>query len=449
MKIVIVGAGKVGFVLAHMLSNEDHDVTVIDRNPARIETVEERLDVNSVLGSCTSTEVLAAAGVADADMLLAVTERDELNLVSCFIAKSYGVHYAIARVRSPEFANLDAETVKKALGIDLMINPERIAAAQICKMLDYPDAVNVDFYNEGRVLLMEFKITAATSVNGKLLREIKTDYHYLIVGIIRKGEMIIPNGNEMIKEGDRLFLFTPVQYIPEVEDDFGQDRKKVKNVIIAGGDTISYYLTAELEKRGIHIKIFEEDFDKCKQLSETLNDALIIHGNASDIQLLKDENIEDTDAFIAVTDEDNFNILSAIIAKELGADRTVVQLKMSDYMSVADSIGIDQSFSPRILAAGSILRFFHNSNVLSLNLIGDTDAHVVEIMAPEHSEILNVPLMKLDFPANAILGTIVRGKDVIIPRGNDVILPGDKLLVITLPKSSKRVEKFFEENHRL
>ena len=261
--------------------------------------------------------------------------------------------------------------------------------------------------------------------------------------------MIIPNGNEMIKEGDRLFLFTPVQYIPEVEDDFGQDRKKVKNVIIAGGDTISYYLAAELEKRGIHIKIFEEDFDKCKQLSETLNDALIIHGNASDIQLLKDENIEDTDAFIAVTDEDNFNILSAIIAKELGADRTVVQLKMSDYMSVADSIGIDQSFSPRILAAGSILRFFHNSNVLSLNLIGDTDAHVVEIMAPEHSEILNVPLMKLDFPANAILGTIVRGKDVIIPRGNDVILPGDKLLVITLPKSSKRVEKFFEENHRL
>ena len=176
---------------------------------------------------------------------------------------------------------------------------------------------------------------------------------------------------------------------------------------------------------------------------------MIIHGNASDIQLLKDENIEDTDAFIAVTDEDNFNILSAIIAKELGADRTVVQLKMSDYMSVADSIGIDQSFSPRILAAGSILRFFHNSNVLSLNLIGDTDAHVVEIMAPEHSEILNVPLMKLDFPANAILGTIVRGKDVIIPRGNDVILPGDKLLVITLPKSSKRVEKFFEENHRL
>lgn len=449
MKIIIVGAGKVGFVLAHMLSNEDHDVTVVDRNPSRIETVEERLDVNTVLGSCASTDVLMKAGVQDADMLLAVTERDELNIVSCFIAKSYGVHFAIARVRSPEFANLDSDTVKKALGIDLMINPERIAAAQICKMLDYPDATNVDFYNEGRVLLMEFKIQETTSVNGKLLREIKTDYHYLIVGIIRKGQMIIPNGDEMIKVGDRVFLFTPVRYIPEVEDDFGQDRKKVKSVIIAGGDTISYYLASELEKRGMDIKIFEEDLDKCRHLAEVLDHSLIIHGNADDIQLLKDENVEDADAFIAVTDEDNFNILSAIIAKELGVGRTVVQLKMSDYMTIADSIGIDQSISPRILAAGSILRFFHNSNVLSLNLIGDTDAHVVEIMAPEHSDILNVSLMNLDFPRNAILGTIVRGDDVIIPRGNDVILPGDKLLVITLPRSSKRVEKYFEEKHRL
>ena len=449
MKIIIVGAGKVGFVLAHMLSNEDHDVTVVDRDESRIDTVEERLDVNTVLGSCASTAVLMKAGVRDADMLLAVTERDELNIVSCFIAKSYGVHSAIARVRSPEFADLDSETVKKALGIDLMINPERIAAAQVCKMLNYPDAINVDFYNDGRVLLMEFKIQETTAVAGKMLKEIKTDFHYLIVGIIRKGKMIIPNGNETIRVSDRLFLFTPVEYIPEVEEDFGQDREKVKNVIIAGGDTISYYLASELEKQHINIKIFEEDFEKCKVLAEALDRSLIIHGNASDIQLLKDENIEETDAFIAVTDEDNFNILSAVIAKELGASRTVVQLKMSDYMPVADSIGIDQSFSPRILAAGSILRFFHSSNVLSLTLIRDTNANVMEIMAPQRSEVLGKSLMALDFPKNAILGSIVRGKEVIIPRGNDVIFAGDKLLVITLPSSTKAVEKFFEENHKL
>ena len=449
MKIIIIGAGKVGFVLAHMLSNENHDVTVVDRNEDRIDTVEQRLDVNAILGSCTSADVLQQAGVESADMLLAVTERDELNIVACFIAKSHGIKTTVARVRNPEFVDLDSETVKKSLGIDLMINPERIAASQICKMLDYPDAVNVDYFNEGRVLMMEFKVQPSAQVCGKQLKEIKTHFHYLIVGILRRGRMIIPTGIDRIEEGDHIFLFTPIQHIPEVEEDFGQHRERVKDVVIAGGETISFYLASELEKRKIDIKIFEEDLEKCKQLAGALDHALIIHGNASDIQLLKDENIEEADAFIAVSDEDNFNVLSAVIAKELGATRTIVQLKMSDYMSVSNSIGIDQSISPRLLAAGSILRYFHSKNVLSLRLIGDTNAQVMEIMAPSESEILDIPLMDLDFPVNAILGTIVRGDDVIIPRGNDVILAGDKLIVITLPQACKKVEKFFEERHKL
>lgn len=445
MKIIIVGAGKVGYVLAHMLSNEKHDVTVVERDESRIETVEERLDVNTVLGSCASTSVLKKAGIAEADMVLAVTERDELNIVSCFIAKSFGVHTTIARVRSPEFVDLDSVTLKKSLGIDMIINPERVAATQICKMLDYPDAINVDFYNNGRVLLLEFKISDSTVVVGKQLKDIKTHLAYLIVGIIRKGNMIIPNGNDTILNEDRLFLITSTEHMEEVGHDFGQSRKKAKKITIVGGETISYYLASELEKQGLNIKIFEEDYDKCKVLANTLNDSLIIHGKASDIQLLNDENIDETDAFIAVTDEDNFNILSAVIAKELGAKRTIVQLKMSDYMPVADRIGIDQSFSPRLLAAGNILRYVRTSNVLSLTLLGDTSAHAMEIEAPQHSDILNVPLTKLEFPNNAILGTIMRGEEVIIPRGKDVILPGDRLIVITLPQASKTIEKFFEE----
>lgn len=445
MKIIIVGAGKVGFVLAHMLSNENHDVTVVERDEDRMLTVEERLDVDTVLGSCTSTAILRKAGIADADMVLAVTERDELNIVSCFIAKSFGVKTTIARVRSPEFVDLDSETLKKSLGIDLIINPERVSAAQICKMLDYPDAINVDFYNKGRVLLLEFKILDSTVVVGKLLKDIKTHHAYLIVGIMRHGKMIIPNGNDTIMKNDRLFLITSTEHMEEVGHDFGQSRKKAKSIIIVGGETISYYLASELEKRGLNIKIFEEDYEKCKILANTLNDSLIIHGNASDIQLLKDENIEDTDAYIALTDEDNFNILSAVIAKELGAKRTIVQLKMSDFMPIVDRIGIDQSFSPRLLAAGSILRYVRTSNVLSLTLLGDTSAHAIEIEAPKQSNILNVPLTELTFPENAILGTIMRNNEVIIPKGNDVILPGDRLIVITLPQTSKVVEKFFEE----
>ncbi len=445
MKIIIVGAGKVGFVLAHMLSNENHNVTVVEIDEERMLTVEERLDVDTVLGSCTSTAVLSEAGIAEADMVLAVTERDELNIVSCFIAKSFGVKTTIARVRNPEFVDLDSETLKKSLGIDMIINPERVAATQICKMLHYPDAINVDFYNHGSVLLLEFKILDTTVVVGKKLKEIKTNHAYLIVGITRNGKMIIPNGNETIKKNDRLFLITSTKYMEEVGHDFGQSRKKAKSIIIVGGDTIGYYLASELEKQGLNIKIFEEDYEKCKILANTLNDSLIIHGNASDIQLLKDENIEETDAYIAVTEEDNFNILSAVIAKELGAKRTIVQLKMSDFMPIADRIGIDQSFSPRLLAAGHILRYVRTSNVLSLTLLGDTNAHAIELEAPQQSHILNVPLTELHFPENTILGTIMRGGEVIIPKGNDVILPGDRLIVITLPQTSKAVEKFFEE----
>lgn len=445
MKIIIVGAGKVGFVLAHMLSNENHDVTVVERDEERMLTVEERLDVNTVLGSCTSTTVLRKAGIAEADIMLAVTERDELNIVSCFIAKSFGVHTTIARVRSPEFVDLDSATMKGSLGIDMIINPERVAATQICKMLDYPDAINVDFYNNGRVLLLEFKISDTTVVVGKQLKDIKTNHAYLIVGIIRNGRMFIPKGNDTIMKKDRLFLITSTEHMEEVGHDFGQSRKKAKSIIIAGGETISYYLASELEKRGLTIKIFEEDFERCKVLANTLDDSLIIHGNASDIQLLKDENIGETDAFIAVTDEDNFNILSAIIAKELGASRTIVQLKMSDFMPIVDHVGIDQSFSPRLLAAGNILRYVRTSNVLSLTLLGDTGAHAIEIEAPKVSHILNKPLTDLNFPEDAILGTIMRGSEVIIPRGNDIILPGDRLIVITLPQASKVVEKYFEE----
>ena len=228
MKIIVVGAGKVGFVLAHMLSLEDHDVVVLDRKEERIATVDERLDVEAVLGSCTSTAVLKEAGIEEADMLLAVTERDELNIVACFIAKSFGVKTTVARVRSPEFVDIDQETTKKALGIDLIINPERVAAHQIAKTVDYPDALNVEFYGDGRVVLLEFRIGETSSVANRQLKDIKTDHSYLIVGIVRDGNMIIPGGEDYIKENDFLFLITTVNKMDEVEQTFGQSRKNTR-----------------------------------------------------------------------------------------------------------------------------------------------------------------------------------------------------------------------------
>ena len=268
----------------------------------------------------------------------------------------------------------------------------------------------------------------------------------MIVGIVRDGNMIIPGGEDYIKENDFLFLITTVNKMDEVEQTFGQSRKKAQNIIIVGGDTISYYLASELEAKGLNIKIFEEDFEQCKILSERLNDALIIHGDATDLQLLRDENVEESDLFAAITDDDHFNVLSAVLAKQLGAPRTVAQLKMSDYIPLVEKIGIDQSISPRILAAGAIMKYVRLSNIVSVTLIGDANAQVLEIEAPQKSHHINVPLMELEFPKNAILGTIIRGDDIIIPKGSDVILPGDRMIIFTLPEASRAAEKFFQNN---
>ena len=448
MKIIIVGAGKVGFILAQMLSAEGHDVTVLDRNPDRIELVSERLDVNAIIGTCASTVVLKEAGIEDADILLAVTERDELNIVASFIAKSFGVNITIARVRSPEFVDIDQETTKKALGIDMIINPERVAAHQIAKLIDYPDAMNVEYYDNGNVILLEFRITKSSKMMGKQLKDIKSHYRYLIVGIIRDGKMIIPGGNEMIFENDLLFLITTPQNLEEVGLNFGKERKKAKNVILVGGDTISYYLALELEKRGINIKIFEKDYEKCKVLADDLNTSLVINGDATDIQLLRDENVEETDLFVAVTEDDHFNVLSAVLAKQLGASRTITQLRMSDYIPLVEKIGIDQNISPRLLAAGAILKYVRMSNIVSVTLVGDANAHVLELIAPQHSEHFSKPLKDLRFHDNVILGTIIRDGKVIIPKGSDEIRPKDRLIIFALPDASREAEKYFKEKKK-
>ena len=445
MKIIIVGAGKVGYVLAQMLSAEDHDVTVLDKKLDRIDLVSERLDVNTVVGSCASTAILKEAGIEDADILLAVTERDELNIVASFIAKSFGVRTTIARVRSPEFVDIDQETTKKALGIDMIINPERVAAHQIAKLVDYPTALNVEYYDNGNVMLLEFRVSEKSVVAGKYLRDIKSHHSYLIVGIIREGKMIIPGGDDIIMTNDFLFLLTTPKFMHEVEQAFGQERKRAKNIMIVGGDTISYYLALELENRGLNIKIFEEDYDQCKELADNLDTSLVINGDATDIQLLRDENVEESDLFVAVTEDDHFNVLSAILAKQLGASRTITQLRMSDYIPLVEKVGIDQIISPRLLAAGAILKYVRMSNIVSVTLIGDANAHVLELIAPQVSDHLNVTLQDLVFPENAILGTIIRDGEVIIPKGSDHIKAGDRLIIFALPDASREAERFFKE----
>lgn len=444
MKIIIVGAGKVGYILALMLSKENHEVTVIDIKESRIAIIEERLDVRAICGSGTSKTVLQEAGAEDADILAAVTERDELNIVACFIAKSFGVDITIARVRNPEFLDLDQETTKQELGIDLIINPEKIAANQIIRMMQNPEALNVEFYDEGHVQLLELKIDADAPAANKTMMQLDHRYPFLVVGIIRRGKMIIPVGRDAVLPGDLIFLLAATENIGSIEQLFGHRQRKAHNVIIVGGDTVSYYLASQMEgNRNLNIKIFERDMERCRELSLLLNRTMIIHGDATDIQLLKDENVEESDLFIAVDEDDKYNVLSAILAKQLGASKTITQLRMSDYIPLVEKIGIDQNISPRLLAASAILKYVHRSNIISITLIGDASAYVLEMIVPPDARHVGVPLHQLNFPKGAIIGTIVRNDEVIVPKGSQVVLPGDKLIVFVRPEAIKEIERYF------
>lgn len=321
MRIIIIGAGKVGFSLAQMLSYENHDVVVIEKKPLRQKIVEENLDVQTILGSGASTSVLEEAGVAEADLLIAVTEIDELNMISCLIAKQYGVKKTVARIRNPEYLENTKFSPTTSIGIDLVINPERVTAKMISKLIHVPEAINVEYYADGKVQLLELYIKKDSPVVNKSLIEINFPKPNLIVAILRDEKMIIPRGSDVLKPGDLIFVIAETKNMLAVEKVLGEKRTKVENVIILGGGRIGYYLAKILEKKPVSVKVIDKDLEVCRKISSELNDTLVLHGDGTDISLLEEEDTGKADMFIAVTNDDKVNLLVSLLAKHLGAKK--------------------------------------------------------------------------------------------------------------------------------
>lgn len=443
MRIIIIGAGKVGFSLAQMLSYENHDVVVIEKKPLRQKIVEENLDVQTILGSGASTSVLEEAGVAEADLLIAVTEIDELNMISCLIAKQYGVKKTVARIRNPEYLENTKFSPTTSIGIDLVINPERVTAKMISKLIHVPEAINVEYYADGKVQLLELYIKKDSPVVNKSLIEINFPKPNLIVAILRDEKMIIPRGSDVLKPGDLIFVIAETKNMLAVEKVLGEKRTKVENVIILGGGRIGYYLAKILEKKPVSVKVIDKDLEVCRKISSELNDTLVLHGDGTDISLLEEEDTGKADMFIAVTNDDKVNLLVSLLAKHLGAKKTAAQIRRSDYVPLIEKVGIDVAVSPRMLTAGAILQFIRRGDIVSVTLLGSAKAEMIELVVPDSSKIVKKPLKKLKFPRHAIIGAIVRGNDVIVPTGDDFINPGDRVMVFALPEAIKKVEKFF------
>ncbi|MGB2782649.1 MAG: Trk system potassium transporter TrkA [Atribacterota bacterium] len=444
LKIIIVGAGKVGCQIAKTLSSEKHDVILIEKNDTIRQSAQNNLDVLTILGNGANVRTLEEAGIKQADMIIAVTSSDEANMIACMTAKQFGVPQKIARIRNPEYLYANALSREK-LGIDLTINPERATAKEIVKLLKSPiNVAQVQSFAGGKVQLFELKVEKNFPFLNQKLKTITFKYPILVAAIYRNDNIIIPNGEEKILPGDNLHILIKKDYFLELNEIFNQKPLSVQNVMILGGSRIGIQTALLLTKLGINTKLIERDKEKCEKIAESLPRTLVINGDGTNIDLLKSEGIETTDGFVAVTGFDEDNLLVALLAKHLGTKKVIAKVDRVNYIPILEKIGVDAVVNPRMTTASAILRFIRRGKIISLTLLKEGEAEVIELIVSPHSKIINTPLKDANLPHNSIIGAIVRKDEVIIPHGDDIIQPEDKIVIFALSSDIKEIEKIFD-----
>lgn len=435
MRIIIIGAGKVGFHLAENLCKENH-VTIIDKNADALKKAEESLDVLCIRGSGVSTNVLLEAGIKHADLVIAVTSTDEVNMVCCLTGKKLGAQQTIARVRDPEYAQ-ELSMLKEELELDMVINPEQAAADEIAQSMSFSTVMNIESFAKGRVKLVEIKITEDMPIKGMKIIDIPSRFTSpILIGVIVRGDdIIIPAGDNVIEEGDSIYVIGKSSNIYNFCKLLGKSPVRMKNVMIMGGGRIAIYLANLLTEMDIMVKILEIDKEKCIELSELLPDSLIINGDGSDEELLQSENISDMDAFIAMTGIDEENLMATLIAKQNGAKKIIAKISRLNYVNVAKHLGVDSVISPKLITTNQILTYISRKNVETLHRIIEGKAEIIEFIVERNSRIIQVKLKNLKLPQDVIIATIVRKNEIVIPHGDDVIKDGDRVILIAKNKN--------------
>jgi len=445
MKVIIIGAGEVGYHIADSLSREGIDTVLVDINEERLREVSESLDIRTILGSGSSPEVLKRAGMDQADMVVAVTDSDETNMISCLLASTQSrIPLRIARIRNPE---LDGESTlfsSSCLNIALCINPEREAVSHMLDRLESPGASEVFRFAGGRVRMVGFVIDPGAAVVGKslvALRAMEPEFKVLITAMVRDEKFIVPTGETVIEVGDYLFAVTETARVRELLRFFGRDTEPPRRIIIIGGGNTGLMLAEGIEKMGLSVKLIERRRDKCEALASRLEKTIVLHGDGTSQELLKEENIQETDFFIAVTNDEEANILGALVAKQLGAKKVISLIRRIDYIPLVARVGIDGVINPRHAAISRILHFIRKGKIISATPLRDERAEVFEFVALETSEITEHPFKEIPFPRGTIVGAIVRGERIIIPDGESVILPGDRVVIFTPRAAIHQLEK--------
>ena len=445
MKIIIVGAGEVGYNIARRLASENKQVVVIDKDTEAIRRLSEKLDIQVITASGSNPKVLIDAGIKDTDILLAVTDSDETNIVACLITDLISPSTKkLVRIRNSDFDPYHDRFKKENPHIDTIINPETEVVNTIKKLMEVPGAIDVGDFVDGRVKYVGIRLDKQSPMAGIKLIDFPAKFgenRPLIAAIIRNNEVIVPRGGNSLESGDLVYLVSEAEKLEKTLNLFGKKIQPIKRALIIGGGRIGERLAKLLEKDDIKTRIIESNIDRCHYLSEQMDKTIVLHGDGSDRKLFLEENVSQNDVVVAVTDDDETNILVSLLAKNLGVENTITRVGKSNYFTILSSIGIEKIVSPRLSAVSSILRKVRKGKVLSdISILGER-GEFIEAIALETSDITDKPLKKISFPKGAILVCIIRDGLIIIPAGDSVIKPGDRIILFAVKHAVKKLEK--------
>lgn len=436
MKIIIVGCGSVGRTLAQKLNDDGNAVTVIDMVSDKVKKVTDKLDVMGVVGNGATYTVQREAGIDSADLLIAVTNSDELNLLCCMVAKKEGHCQTIARVKSPEYSK-ESVYLKEELGLAMVINPEYAGAEEIARVLRFPSATKIEPFAKGKVELITFKLDKDSQLVGLSVKDLMLKYrHDILVATVERGEeTYIPNGEFVFEEKDVVSICAPTKTAYEFFVKIGKKGTNIKKALIVGGGVISHYLCEILSRSGIALTVVEKDMSICEELCAKFDKLTVIHGEVTDYELLQEQGAKTTDAFVALSSSDEENILLSLFAKD-GDAKLITKINRVDYGDVVEKLELDTIICPRNITSAQILRHVRarqstrGSDMLALYSVNDTDVEVSEFIVKQKSPIIGKPLSQLELKKNVLIASIIRNKTVIIPRGHDVIQAGDDVVIV-------------------
>jgi len=448
MKIIIAGAGEVGFHLAKLLSFESQDITLIDTNRDSLTYADTHLDIRVLKGDATSITILKDAQVQETELVIAVTSSQTTNITMCVIAKQLGAKMTIARISNTEFIEYKDEVGFDQFGIDELISPESLAATEIELLLNQSGFNDTYEFENGALIMIGLVLSRTSTFVGKSVKEIAAMYpelDYAPIAFQRFGTQytIIPRGDTQFKEGDQVYFITTQEGVEQIYTLSSKVRVELKNVMILGGSKIGYKTAKDLCDHNFHVKLIEKDREKAFEIADEIPNCLVINGDGRNVELLEEEAIGEMDAFVSVTGNSETNIMSCLVAKSRGVKKTIALVENIDYFQLSQSIGIDTLINKKLLAANTIFRFIRKGEIVAITKLNNMNAELLEFIVTSNSKVCNMIIKEINFPRSAIIGGVIRNDEGLIALGDFEIKNGDRVVVCCLPQSIRKIEKLF------